>query len=119
ILAVVYGMTMACGEILGHTAAVSLVFPIAQASARDLGVSFLPFVLAIMIAGSCCFATPMGYQTNLMVYGPGGYRFSDYLKAGGGHRRRQGHPGGAAARPAAAPHRAGSAFARRQRAALS
>jgi di/tricarboxylate transporter len=42
----------------------------------------MPFAIAIMMAGSASFATPFGYQTNLMVYGPGGYRFSDYLKIG-------------------------------------
>jgi len=43
----------------------------------------MPFVMAIMIAASCGFATPIGYQTNLMVYGPGGYRFSDFVRFGG------------------------------------
>jgi di/tricarboxylate transporter len=42
----------------------------------------MPFVIALMVAASCGFATPIGYQTNLMVYGPGGYRFSDYLRIG-------------------------------------
>jgi di/tricarboxylate transporter len=62
---------------------VVLVFPIAQAAAHALGVNFMPFVMAIMMAASCGFATPIGYQTNLMVYGPGGYRFTDYLRFGG------------------------------------
>lgn len=45
-------------------------------------MSVLPFAIGIMLAASASFATPMGYQTNLMVYGPGGYHFADYLRAG-------------------------------------
>ena len=47
-----------------------------------MGVSPRPFLVAVMMAGSAAFATPFGYQTNLMVYGPGGYKFSDYLRIG-------------------------------------
>jgi di/tricarboxylate transporter len=68
--------------VITNNAAAVLVFPIAFAVAGDLGVSPLPFAIAIMMAASASFATPIGYQTNLMVYGPGGYRFSDYLRAG-------------------------------------
>jgi di/tricarboxylate transporter len=82
-LAVVYGVTMVFTELMSHNAAAVLVFPIALATAAALGVSFMPFVMAIMMAASCGFATPIGYQTNLMVYGPGGYRFGDYLRFGG------------------------------------
>jgi di/tricarboxylate transporter len=59
------------------------VFPIAWQAAADLDVNYMPFVMAITVAASCGFATPMGYQTNLMIYGAGGYRFSDYLRFGG------------------------------------
>jgi len=59
-----------------------LVFPIAMAAAESLAVSPMPFVVAIMIAASAAFATPIGYQTNLMVFGPGAYRFGDYLRFG-------------------------------------
>lgn len=81
-LAVVYLVTSLVTEILTNNAAVALVFPIALATAQRLDVNVLPFVIAIMMAGSASFATPIGYQTNLMVYGPGGYRFSDYLRVG-------------------------------------
>jgi di/tricarboxylate transporter len=47
-----------------------------------MGVDPKPFIIAVCFGASACFATPIGYQTNLLVYGPGGYRFSDYLKLG-------------------------------------
>jgi di/tricarboxylate transporter len=81
-LALVYAATMLFTEVLSNTAAATLVFPIALAAATTLHVSPVPFAMAIMIAASCGFATPIGYQTNLMVYGPGGYRFSDYVRIG-------------------------------------
>jgi di/tricarboxylate transporter len=82
-LAAVYGVTMLLTEIMSHFAAVSVVFPIAVSTANALGVNFMPYAMAIMIAASCGFATPIGYPTNLMVYGPGNYRFKDYLRFGG------------------------------------
>jgi di/tricarboxylate transporter len=82
-LVMVYGVTMLFTELLSNAASATLVFPIAAALCSNLGVSLLPFAFAIMIAASCGFATPIGYQTNLMVYGPGGYRFGDYLRVGG------------------------------------
>jgi di/tricarboxylate transporter len=81
-LAVIYLMTMMFTELLSNNGAAVLVFPIALATANNLGVNFMPFAIAIMIAASCAFATPIGYQTNLMVYGPGGYRFTDFTKMG-------------------------------------
>jgi di/tricarboxylate transporter len=81
-LAMIYFMTMLLTELLTNTTAVVLSYPIALATAGQLGVDHMPFVVALTIAGSCGFATPIGYQTNLMVYGPGGYRFSDYVRFG-------------------------------------
>jgi di/tricarboxylate transporter len=81
-LAVVYGVTMLLTELLTNNAAAVLMFPIAVATATSLQVHPMPFVIALAIAASCGFATPIGYQTNLMVYGPGGYRFADYLRLG-------------------------------------
>jgi di/tricarboxylate transporter len=78
----IYVLTNAFTEVLTNNAAAVLIFPIAVATAESLGVSLWPFVFTIMMAASAGFATPIGYQTNLMVYGPGGYRFSDYIVFG-------------------------------------
>jgi di/tricarboxylate transporter len=83
VLAAVYFVTMLTTELLSNNAAAVLTFPIAWQTAAQLGVHPLPFVMAITVAASCGFATPMGYQTNLMIYGPGGYKFTDYLRFGG------------------------------------
>lgn len=81
-LGAIYLITLLVTEVLSNNAAAVLMFPIAMATARDLSVNALPFVYVVMMAASAAFATPIGYQTHLMVYGPGGYRFSDYLKIG-------------------------------------
>ncbi|MGF1492085.1 MAG: SLC13 family permease [Microcoleaceae cyanobacterium] len=81
-LAVIYGITTLFTELITNNAAAALVFPIALTVSQNLGVNFMPFVIAIMIGASASFATPIGYQTNLMVYGPGGYRFSDFFRIG-------------------------------------
>ena len=82
ILLALYFVTMLFTELITNNAAAVLVFPIAMAAAEKLGVDPRPLIISIMIAASAAFATPFGYQTNLMVYGPGGYRFSDYLRFG-------------------------------------
>ncbi len=81
-LAVIYGLTVLCTELMSNNAAAVLMFPIGVATALSLQVDYMPFVLAIMYAASLGFATPLGYQTHLMVYGPGGYRFSDFVRIG-------------------------------------
>lgn len=82
VLLAIYVITSLATEVITNNAAVVLVFPIAADAATRLDVGFMPFVIAIMIGGSASFATPLGYQTNLMVYGPGGYRFADFLRIG-------------------------------------
>jgi len=81
-LIAVYAITSLMTEVITNNAAAVLIFPIAMAAAQSMGVSPWPFVACIMMAASASFATPIGYQTNLMVYGPGGYRFSDYARMG-------------------------------------
>jgi di/tricarboxylate transporter len=81
-LLAVYAATSLLTELVTNNAAVALVFPIAHSAAVALGVDFMPFVIVIMMAGSASFATPLGYQTNMMVYGPGGYTFADFLRIG-------------------------------------
>ncbi len=69
-------------EFLSNNAAAALMVPIAMSAADSAGVPALPYGLAVAVAASCCFMTPLGYQTNLMVMTPGGYRFTDYTRAG-------------------------------------
>jgi len=82
-LTTVYLITALFSAVITNNVAAVMMFPIALAAADTLAVSFVPFAITIMIAASASFATPIGYQTNMMVYGAGGYRFSDYLRIGG------------------------------------
>jgi len=75
-------LTSICSQILSNNATAVLLLPIAISTALALGVNPKPFVIGLCFGASACFATPIGYQTNLLVYGPGGYRFIDYLKMG-------------------------------------
>lgn len=68
--------------LISNMAAAVLLFPVVESTAQQLGVSIMPFVVTLMVAASVSLATPIGYQTNLMVYGPGNYKYSDFLKMG-------------------------------------
>jgi di/tricarboxylate transporter len=81
-LVLVYVATVILTETITNNAAAIIMFPIAVSAANTLGVNITPFAVAVMIAASASFITPIGYQTNLMVFGPGGYRFIDYIKLG-------------------------------------
>ncbi|MDG6349352.1 SLC13 family permease [Luteimonas sp. 8-5] len=81
-LVLVYVAAVIFTELITNNAAAVLIFPIAMASAAQLGSDPMPFVIATMIGASAGFITPIGYQTNMMVYGPGGYRFTDYVRLG-------------------------------------
>ena len=68
--------------LITNVASAAFMYPIALVLASSLGVSFMPFAVTLMVGASCSFISPMGYQTNLMVYGPGKYGFIDYVKIG-------------------------------------
>ena len=81
-LAVVYATTVILSELVHHAAAAAIMFPIAVASAAQVGADPRGFVMGIAVAATCAFANPVTYQTHLIVYGPGGYRFTDFLRVG-------------------------------------
>ncbi len=82
VLSTLFLVTIILTSLITNAAAVSIVFPIAMAMAEQLHLGYTPFFVAIAFAASGDFMTPIGYQTNLMVYGPGGYSFRDFLKVG-------------------------------------
>jgi len=82
VLGLFYLLTGLLANVITPVASVVLMIPIAVDTAARIGGSGFAFLLAVMFAGSTAFMTPVGYQTNLMVYGPGGYRFTDYLRVG-------------------------------------
>ena len=82
VLAAFLLLTSISTQLLSNNATAVLLIPIAISTAVGLGVHPKPFIIAVCFGASACFASPIGYQTNLLVYGPGGYRFSDYLKLG-------------------------------------
>ncbi|MEM7733635.1 MAG: SLC13 family permease [Pseudomonadota bacterium] len=78
----VYLLTSVLTELVSNNAVAVVVTPIAIGLATALGIDPRPLVVAVMIAASASFATPIGYQTNMLVYGPGGYKFTDFIKVG-------------------------------------
>jgi di/tricarboxylate transporter len=81
-LAVVYVATVLLAELLHHAAAVAIMIPIALAAAAQVGAEPRGFVMGVAMAANCAFANPVTYQTHLIVYGPGGYRFKDFVRVG-------------------------------------
>lgn len=82
LLAGIYLITAILAAFVTNVAAVAIIFPISLTLANDLSLPYLPFILVVSFAAAANFMTPIGYQTNTMVYGPGGYKFRDYVKIG-------------------------------------
>lgn len=81
-LSVVYLVVAITTELITNNACAVLMFPICLETARIFNVNERPFLMALVLAASASFSTPIGYQTNMMVYGPGGYKFADFFKVG-------------------------------------
>jgi len=82
LLIVMYLLTSLFAQLVTNNGAAVLMFPIAMAVARAANVNPVPFLVCLMSAAACSFITPIAYQTNLMVYGPGGYKYTDYTRFG-------------------------------------
>jgi di/tricarboxylate transporter len=82
LLWLMFFLTVCLTEVLSNNATALILVPIVLTLAAEIGVSPRPFIIAVTVAASTAFALPMGYQTHMMVYGPGGYKFSDFLKVG-------------------------------------
>jgi len=78
----IFLLTLALTEMISNNATAVMMIPIAVTLALELGANPRPFIIATTVAASCAFATPMGYQTHLMVFGPGGYKFTDFQRVG-------------------------------------
>jgi len=78
-----YVMASLLASVITPVATIVLMIPVGVDAAARLGANEFAFLLAVMFASATSFMTPVGYQTNLMVYGPGGYKFTDFLKVGG------------------------------------
>ncbi len=81
-VATIYIATVILTNFITNAAAAAVIFPLALATADQAHCDPMPFIMAVLFAASAAFATPLGYQTNLMIYGPGGYRFSDFCRYG-------------------------------------
>ncbi|AMQ88138.1 MULTISPECIES: SLC13 family permease [unclassified Marinobacter] len=81
-LLLVYLVVSVLTEVITNNAAAVLIVPVVLSLTSAMGVDSEPFIIAVMMAASASFATPLGYQTNMMVFGPGGYRFSDFVRVG-------------------------------------
>jgi di/tricarboxylate transporter len=78
----IYLLTSILTELVSNNAVAVVITPIAIGLAAALGIDPRPLVVAVMVAASASFATPIGYQTNTLVYGPGGYKFTDFMRIG-------------------------------------
>jgi di/tricarboxylate transporter len=83
LIGTVYLITLGFTTLISNNAAAALMFPIAVGISQAAGYAFMPFAICIALAASCEFMTPLGYQTNLMVMGPGGYKWKDFMRFGG------------------------------------
>ena len=81
-LFLVYALTLAITELISNNAAAALMYPIAVALADEMGVSFKPFAMCVLISSTAGFMSPIGYQTHMMVWAPGGYKFKDFVLFG-------------------------------------
>jgi di/tricarboxylate transporter len=82
LLALIYLITMILTEVSSNAATAIIMTPIALSVTQQMEFEPRAFIFAVAFAASASFITPVGYQTNLMVYGPGGYKFSDYIRVG-------------------------------------
>ena len=78
----IYLLTSVLTELVSNNAVAVVITPVAIGVADALGIDARPLVVAVMVAASASFATPIGYQTNMLVYGPGGYKFTDFMRVG-------------------------------------